>query len=610
MKKSKSKTLISLLFAVIAASSCGNPTQQNTTQSTAITTVTEETTTEAVTTSAPAPSAVTEPAAPKLPAMVERMSETAVTNTIPDDVKVLAAKMPEANYKKLPDWNGTTLCNKYEYGWQAGGILPTYFSEELVKEVAGQGFNFVRVTLDSRYFYADPKKRAEPGQFFDGDSSMVSTIQLQNLDNLIKWCIENDIHVCLDLHNTPGGYMIGGDEEASRELLFTEGSTEEQMFMDFWEFISKRYDDISSNALSFDLYNEPPNFVTDEQYTTFIKKALDVIRQSSPDRLIFVDMLEYAVTPVYGLVGEKIVQTFHFYEPYEYTNSGFSTMDYESGDYNRRAKLREIITYPLPALNTGITVNDYIVSGSFPAGTKLTMKFSGGSVNVGVELLADGNEIFTQKFDSDLVADKGFKLDEYNNFSCYNELNEGVPMIEVTFDLPDEAKELRFVMTDKEKWLDMNELLIETETYKAKLVGQWIEEIGDNLPPTRAQVDENGCVTILNEAAEYNIGRQFIEDRFQKYKDFSDETGTLVMLQEFGDTVYTEISCAEKFYEDVLQTCDDLGINWVHYAYDSADFSYVAIDSLYKRHGATYEDLGDGRAVCVELHDVFRKHMG
>ena len=216
MKKSKSKTLISLLFAVIAASSCGNPTQQNTTQSTAITTVTEETTTEAVTTSAPAPSAVTEPAAPTLPAMVERMSETAVTNTIPDDVKVLAAKMPEANYKKLPDWNGTTLCNKYEYGWQAGGILPTYFSEELVKEVAGQGFNFVRVTLDSRYFYADPKKRAEPGQFFDGDSSMVSTIQLQNLDNLIKWCIENDIHVCLDLHNTPGGYTLGGDEEASR----------------------------------------------------------------------------------------------------------------------------------------------------------------------------------------------------------------------------------------------------------------------------------------------------------------------------------------------------------------------------------------------------------
>ena len=293
------------------------------------------------------------------------------------------------------------------------------------------------------------------------------------------------------------------------------------MFMDFWEFISKRYDDISSNALSFDLYNEPPNFVTDEQYTTFIKKALDVIRQSSPDRLIFVDMLEYAVTPVYGLVGEKIVQTFHFYEPYEYTNSGFSTMDYESGDYNRRAELREVITYPLPALNTGITANDYIVTGSFPAGTKLTMKFSGGSVNVGVELLADGNEIFTQKFDSDLVADKGFKLDEYNNFSCYNELNEGVPMIEVTFDLPDEAKELRFVMTDKEKWLDMNELLIETETYKAKLVGQWIEEIGDNLPPTRAQVDENGCVTILNEAAEYNIGRQFIEDRFQKYKEIT-----------------------------------------------------------------------------------------
>ena len=130
-------------------------------------------------------------------------------------------------------------------------------------------------------------------------------------------------------------------------------------------------------------------------------------------------------------------------------------------------------------------------------------------------------EVFSQVFDSDLLESRGMKINDDNVFAIYDDINAGSSMIEFGIELAEDTSELRFVLSDKEKWLDLNELVIETG-----------------------------------------------------------------------------------------QTCDELGINWVHYAYDSADFSYVAIDSLYKRHDAAYEDLGSGRAVCIKLQNVFRAHMG
>ena len=127
----------------------------------------------------------------------------------------------------------------------------------MVDELSEVGFNFIRVVVDTRIFYLE-SQYGEPGEHFDGTSDYVNTEELRNLDDLISWCIDAGIHVCIDVHNTPGGYMLGGDEEASRELLFTEGSPEEQMFIDYWEFMAMRYSDVPNNALSFNLYNEPP----------------------------------------------------------------------------------------------------------------------------------------------------------------------------------------------------------------------------------------------------------------------------------------------------------------------------------------------------------------
>ena len=540
------------------------------------------------------------------PVMSERLSERATTNTIPAAMKEKAKSMPNANYQNLPKWHGTTLVNKSEYGWGVDGNQDDY-SEGLVNELSEIGFDFIRVTQDTRIFFSE--EQGEPGEYFDGDSNYVNTKELKNLDNLISWCIDKGIHVCFDVHSTPGGYMIGGDEEASRELLFTAGSKEEQIFIDFWEFMALRYADVPNNALSFNLYNEPPRFATDEQYTALMKKAIAAVTKATPDRLIFVDMLEYGTTPVYGLVGEKVVQTFHSYQPYEFTHTLVDNSDYEAGEAARKAEKREVVTYPLPAIKLSIGDSGYVVNGDFNAGTILTMRFGEGAAGAEVYLLADGNEVFRQTTSPDMIEKSGMKINDEGNFEYWADINPDAKKIEVTCTLPADAKELKFKLKDPDKWLDINELIIETDKYKTKLSGRWIEEIGDALPPTRAKVDENGIVSLQNDAEKYSYGKDDIEALLKKYDDFSKETGTKIMLQEFGDCVYTEINGAKAFYDDVLSVCDELNIGWCHYAYDGGDFSIVAISPQYERRGATYVELSTGRRICKELWDVLKRHM-
>ncbi len=592
----KRKSAIVLLLCLMFASSFVFSSCTNADSTTA--TVSAESTTGNSDSSSS--SAVSEEPIPK---MVDRLSEYAVKNTIPEEIKALAKDMPHVDYKSLPDWNGTVLADA---SVNNGADFSIVFDDNFLKEIKDQGFNFVRVCLDTRGFFTDP------GNPSIGGGNLINTYVTKTIDDLIENGIKNDVHVCLDVQNTFGGLMMGGDEEASREKLFTEGSKEEEMFFNFWEFVSLRYADISPNALSFNLFNEPPRFVTDEQYTKFVKKGIDIITKANPDRLIFVDMLDYAKYPVQGLVGEKIVQCFHFYEPHEFTHSHYDLYDMPISmeDYSAKiARHPEYLIYPFPAVNLGITKDDYVVTGDFPAGTRIVMRFGEGSVGSGAKLLADGKEIFSQKFDREFLESKRYTINEDNVFAIYDEENSGLKLIEFSLELNEATKELRLVLTDKSKWLDINEFVVETDTYSTRLLGRWIEEVGNDLPPTRANIDNTGAVTLLNEADQYTYGKKDIEKQFKIYKDFSDSTGTTVMMTEFGDTVYNNVAYSVKYYKDVLSTCEEFGFNWVHYSYDYIYFSYAYSWDVYKRHGATYTDLGNGRFVCNELRDVFKDYV-
>jgi hypothetical protein len=284
---------------------------------------------------------------------VEEVDEHA--NTISDEAKEHAKTFPAVD-GDLPEWRGVAVVDKAEFAWPWASTVSdpalvrdtkdTVYKEAEVMEISEAGYNFVRVYLDTRYFFTEENKvnLDHVGLDFVGDIDTYNEIQYENLDRLIEWCIMNDIHVCLDVHSTPGGLMIGGDEEASREGLFTPGSEDQEIFVKFWENIAKRYSDIDVNALSFNLYNEPPFFVSDHDnvvytdyaakgeipdsmtfyvtdddndvYVNLMNEAIDAIEAETPDRLIFVDMLGYSrfgLENLDQLHGNNMAISFHLY---------------------------------------------------------------------------------------------------------------------------------------------------------------------------------------------------------------------------------------------------------------------------------------------------------
>lgn len=253
------------------------------------------------------------------------------SNTISEAAKEKAATFPDVS-GDLPDWKGTHIVDKAEFAWPwvivepdpervtESTIQETWYDEETVLEIAEAGYNFVRVSIDTRFFFTEEEYLALPyvGSDFYGDIDIVNIEQYKNLDELIEWCIENDIHVCLDCHSTPGGLMIGGDEEASREELFTPESEAQKLFVRFWSIIAQRYADIDSRALSFNLYNEPPEFASEneEVYINLMNDAIAQIQTYSPERLIIVDAMNYStagIDNVDALEANNLVIGFHLY---------------------------------------------------------------------------------------------------------------------------------------------------------------------------------------------------------------------------------------------------------------------------------------------------------
>ena len=250
-------------------------------------------------------------------------------NTISKSVKKKAKKFPDVS-GDLPDWRGVNVVDKAEFAWPWAVTVPepsmvkdtkdTVFKKAEAIEIAEAGYNFVRIALDTRFFFTEESKvkLENVGNKFYGNIKTANLTQYENLDQFSEWCISRGIHVCIDVHSTPGGLMIGGDEEKSRKKLFKPGSKEQRIFVEHWRRMAKRYKDIHTNALSFNLYNEPPNFATnkEEVYLNLMNKAIDEIQKVSPNRLIFVDMMEYSrtgMTMLDKLHANNLAASFHFY---------------------------------------------------------------------------------------------------------------------------------------------------------------------------------------------------------------------------------------------------------------------------------------------------------
>ena len=173
------------------------------------------------------------------------------TDIITDEIRG-ACTLGDISADALPHWTGLILENKIFYNfysderWAEYTPGGRYWTEDQIRFQAEQGFNCVRVVYSFSYL-SDPD-----------DVWSINMAELEQLDELLSWCMKYDMHLLLSITGLPG--MAGADwktEEdiAANDALFTDPEMQE-VFAAYWKMLSRRYADIPSGALSFELEAE------------------------------------------------------------------------------------------------------------------------------------------------------------------------------------------------------------------------------------------------------------------------------------------------------------------------------------------------------------------
>ena len=515
---------------------------------------------------------------------VERLYENArfaqyvpaneVTCTVSDTVISAGSEMPVASWQELPEWKGYTIGPG---NWSAGCGAGMLYEKELVEILSEQGFNFVRVPLDSRTI------------FNGSDMTMVNPAYLENMDDLIEYCAEAGIHVCLDLHDMPGFYT-GGDD--SQITLWDDKETQE-VFTEFWQFLSEYYKDVPSNLLSFNLLNEPHSAdgeLSDDVYSYVMLKAIDSIREISPERLIFVDMLGVILgDPVQGLSDVQVVQTVHPYFLSDNTSA-----------------------WPIYSINGFIHKDNgqLKLNGVFPAGTMVDFHIASVHSNSNFYLKADDTTVASIALGTEAVGENGCiyigeegtdgEFRDYEGVSLRTELSQACTQITL--------------IQENGCWYNLDGFTITTEGYSVNITTDNNAVIDETVPVL--SISDHGVISAQEESTLACKSREWLEDVFQKYQEFTEETGTLVMAQEFGFNHTIDSQAALNAADDFLSVLDEYNIPWCSWCsefgpiIDAREVNWCKLwnDSII-RDDVEYKMVSDNWMIDTGMMEVYKKHM-
>jgi hypothetical protein len=195
--------------------------------------------------------------------------------------------LPEAKKESLPYWTGYILENKIyvndsDERWLAYSEGSQYFLENEIKYLADNGFNCARVVY-SFSFLSNPE-----------DPYSINKAELEQLDELISWGLKYNVHIMISITGLPGKWNTSREEEivnVNPELY--ESKTMQKLFLAYWEMLAKRYSEIPSSVLSFELIvesNLPNSDVRDvDLYCDVLSPIAQAIWKYNTERIVIVN---------------------------------------------------------------------------------------------------------------------------------------------------------------------------------------------------------------------------------------------------------------------------------------------------------------------------------
>ena len=227
------------------------------------------------------------------------------------------AATPIAATNKLPRWKGFNFLDFFSPN-PGRGSRPT--PEEYFKWMQDWGFDFIRIPIAYPcYLDIDRTKNITPDDVYKIDTKVVDQI-----DDLVQKAHKYNMHVSLNLHRAPGYCINAGFHEPYN--LWKDQAAQDA-FCFHWNMWAKKYKNVSSKQISFDLVNEPSmredmndqhsksGPVPGDAYRKVAKAAIEAIRKENPDHLVIADGNSGGSNVIPELVDLNIAQSCRAYNP-------------------------------------------------------------------------------------------------------------------------------------------------------------------------------------------------------------------------------------------------------------------------------------------------------
>jgi endoglucanase len=232
-------------------------------------------------------------------------------------VGLAGADFSKQIHNKLPYWKGFNLLDFFNANPANSRGITT---EDHLRWMQDWGFNFIRLPMAYPYYLKfDRSRNILPEEVYAIDDKMVDKI-----DRLVTLAHQHDLHVSLNLHRAPGYCINAGFHEPYN--LWTDQEALDA-FCFHWNMWARRYKNVSSQKISFDLLNEPSmrtdmndqhsprTKVPGELYRKLAKSAAEAIRKENPDHLVIADGNDVGSSVIPEITDLNIAQSCRGYYP-------------------------------------------------------------------------------------------------------------------------------------------------------------------------------------------------------------------------------------------------------------------------------------------------------
>jgi len=464
-------------------------------------------------------------------------------------------------------WRGFNLLGMFVKNYSPGE-----FKEEDFQLISELGFNFVRLPLDYRYWIKD------------GDWTQIDEAKLAPLDQAVALGKKYNLHVQLCFHRAPG-YTVAQPPEA-RDLFRDDEAL--KVCSRHWSFFAQRYRGIPSRELSFNLFNEPGDKVTEAEYEHVAAALVQAIRAEDPSRFIVADGLAWGNRPAQSLFKLGIGQAMRGYRPMSLSHYMASWVGTPSDD---PVWPPSGATSPLYGPEKA-PLNVPLVIAEVPAGT-LTIRPGKVSGKVRFRVEADGAVVADQELDAGQGA--GWTNVEYKSEW---KITQAKCLTDIKAPLPQGAKRLSIQLSSGD-WSELSKLTLTASDGRAvQLIFE--QSWGKTNDPLRFA--GWGAQAPFQSVRGAVSGHDYLENEsFVPWRP-AFEAGIFVMVGEFGAFNRTPHPIVLAWMEDNLKLWKEHNLGWALWEFRG---SIGVLDS--GRQDVAYEDF-HGHKLDRKMLDLLQKY--